>query len=93
MTAVIVALLTFPLAALRPFQQPTTDTLKTNARADEFPASFKVTFSDPSKLTISDPSAAPGSFPGWRLISRLNREVRDIVFVSGMMSASMMDAN
>jgi hypothetical protein len=33
MTAVIVALLTFPLAALRPFQQPT-------AMKDEFPESF-----------------------------------------------------
>jgi len=55
MTAVIVALLTFPLAALRPFQQPTTDTLQKTAHTDEFPASFKVTF--------SDPSAAPGSNP------------------------------
>jgi beta-lactamase regulating signal transducer with metallopeptidase domain len=53
MTAVIVALLTFPLAALRPFQQPTTDTVQTTARADELPASFKV--------TISDSSATPGS--------------------------------
>jgi beta-lactamase regulating signal transducer with metallopeptidase domain len=59
MTAVIVALLTFPLAALRPFQQPTTDA-KTTAHADEFPASFKV--------TIGDPSAVPGSKPadGWQ---------------------------
>jgi hypothetical protein len=48
MTAVIVALLTFPLAALRPFQQPTTDASKTTAQAAEFPESFKVTFSDPS---------------------------------------------
>jgi len=48
MTAVIVALLTFPLAALRPFQQPTTDASKSTAQAAEFPESFKVTFSDPS---------------------------------------------
>ncbi|HUR00878.1 MAG TPA: M56 family metallopeptidase, partial [Gemmatimonadaceae bacterium] len=39
MTAVIVALLTFPLAALRPFQQPA-------AARDEFPESFKITFSE-----------------------------------------------
>jgi hypothetical protein len=55
MTAAIVALLTFPLAALRPFQQPTTDTVKTAAQSNELPASFKVTF--------SDPSATPGSNP------------------------------
>jgi beta-lactamase regulating signal transducer with metallopeptidase domain len=53
MTAIIVALLTFPLAALRPFQQPTTNTLPTTANGDGLPASFKVTF--------SDPTAAPGS--------------------------------
>jgi beta-lactamase regulating signal transducer with metallopeptidase domain len=56
MTAVIVALLTFPLAALRPFQQPTADTLQTTARADEFPASFKVTISDPSATQESNPA-------------------------------------
>jgi hypothetical protein len=39
MTAVIVALLTFPLAALRPFQPAT-------VAKDEFPESFKVTFSE-----------------------------------------------
>lgn len=58
MTAVIVALLTFPLAALRPFQQPTTDTLQATAHADEFPASFKVTFSDPSAAAGSNASGA-----------------------------------
>jgi beta-lactamase regulating signal transducer with metallopeptidase domain len=42
MTAVIVALLTLPLAALRPYQQPA-------AHADEFPASFKVSISEPPK--------------------------------------------
>ena len=44
MTAVIVALLTFPLAAWRPFQQPTTP-------KDEFPTSFKVSISEPSGTT------------------------------------------
>ena len=58
MTAIIVALLTFPLAALRPFQQPTTDTVQTTARADEFPASFKVTISDPSGTPGSNPASA-----------------------------------
>jgi hypothetical protein len=38
MTAAIVALLTLPLAALRPFQQPGAST----AAKDEFPASFKI---------------------------------------------------
>src|SRR6267378_144778 len=38
MTAAIVALLTLPLAALRPYHQPA-------AHADEFPASFKVSIS------------------------------------------------
>ena len=42
MTAAIVALLTLPLAALRPYQQPA-------AHADEFPASFKVSISEPPK--------------------------------------------
>ena len=41
MTAAIVALLTIPLAALRPFHQPTTPT-----KGDEFPSSFKVTIGD-----------------------------------------------
>jgi beta-lactamase regulating signal transducer with metallopeptidase domain len=58
MTAIIVALLTFPLAALRPFQQPTSDTLQKTGHADEFPASFKVTFSDPSAAPGSNPASA-----------------------------------
>ena len=41
MTAAIVALLTLPLAALRPFQQPVA-TAATTAARDEFPESFKV---------------------------------------------------
>jgi beta-lactamase regulating signal transducer with metallopeptidase domain len=64
MTAVIVALLTFPLAALRPFQQPTTDTLQKTARADEFPASFKVTISVPSSAPGSKPEEVWQPFPG-----------------------------
>jgi beta-lactamase regulating signal transducer with metallopeptidase domain len=50
MTAVIVALLTIPLAALRPFQQP-------SVPADEFPASFKVSISEPPKLGLPAPRA------------------------------------
>ena len=46
MTAVIVALLTLPLAALRPYQQPA-------AHADEFPASFKISISEPPKPGVS----------------------------------------
>ena len=46
MTAVIVALLTLPLAALRPYQQPA-------AHADEFPASFKISISEPPKPGLS----------------------------------------
>jgi beta-lactamase regulating signal transducer with metallopeptidase domain len=57
MTAIIVALLTFPLAALRPFQQPTTDTLRATAGAEQLPASFKVTFSDPSATPGSNPAS------------------------------------
>lgn len=62
MTAVIVALLTFPLAALRPFQQPTTETLRPAAQTYELPVSFKVTVSDPSATTESNP--ASGAQPG-----------------------------
>jgi beta-lactamase regulating signal transducer with metallopeptidase domain len=46
MTAVIVALLTLPLAALRPFQQPTAESEKSTVQADGLPASFKVSFSE-----------------------------------------------
>ena len=58
MTAAIVALLTIPLAALRPFQQPTTSSI---ASKDEFPSSFKVTVSDansPAQTTATPQSAA-----------------------------------
>jgi len=59
MTAVIVALLTIPLAALRPFQQPTTAT----TRADDFPQSFKVTISDakPTQTTVASAAAPAGT--------------------------------
>ena len=53
MTAVIVALLTLPLAALRPFQQPTDETQKLSAQSEALPASFKV--------SISAASAAPAA--------------------------------
>jgi hypothetical protein len=61
MTAVIVALLTLPLAALRPFQQPASAPV-----TDEFPPSFKVSISNGKALpakgapapTISTAAAA-----------------------------------
>lgn len=51
MTAIIVALLTLPLAAWRPFQQPSVKaepTMQATVKGDEFPSSFKVTFGDPA---------------------------------------------
>jgi len=58
MTAFIVALLTVPLAALRPYQQPA-------AGADEFPASFKISISEPPKpglpATPAPASVSPGA--------------------------------
>lgn len=41
MTAMIVALLALPLAAWRPFEQP-------SAKSDDFPKSFKISFVDPN---------------------------------------------
>lgn len=59
MTAVIVALLTIPLAALRPYQQPAT------AKPDDFPESFKVTISDSkAQMHAVVPSAASVSAGG-----------------------------
>jgi beta-lactamase regulating signal transducer with metallopeptidase domain len=66
MTAVIVALLTLPLAALRPFQQPETATAPTaataaSAPASDLPASFKISISDagsPATSATSAPSPA-----------------------------------
>jgi beta-lactamase regulating signal transducer with metallopeptidase domain len=55
MSAVIVALLTLPLAALRPFQQPAIPTA-TPART-ELPASFKVSISDAASPATSPTSA------------------------------------
>src|SRR4051812_29404715 len=57
MTAAIVALLTIPLAALRPFQQPTASSTLSK---DEFPSSFKVTFSD-GKAAVSGAPATPAT--------------------------------
>jgi beta-lactamase regulating signal transducer with metallopeptidase domain len=51
MTAGIVAVLTLPLAALRPYQQPTSAT-----KPDEFPSSFKVTIGD-GKMPIQTATA------------------------------------
>ncbi|MFL5640515.1 MAG: M56 family metallopeptidase [Gemmatimonadaceae bacterium] len=51
MTAFVVALLTFPLAALRPFQQP-------SVVHDEFPESFKVSIGEASPVSGGAPSTA-----------------------------------
>jgi beta-lactamase regulating signal transducer with metallopeptidase domain len=59
MTAVIVALLTLPLAALRPFQQPAPATpakAATSATSD-FPESFKVSLNEAPAKTAQAPSA------------------------------------
>jgi beta-lactamase regulating signal transducer with metallopeptidase domain len=71
MTAVIVALLTLPLAALRPFQQPTpaaptatvpTATTPAVTATPTFPESFKVSISDATaSLSALATSAAPTS--------------------------------
>jgi beta-lactamase regulating signal transducer with metallopeptidase domain len=69
MTAVIVALLTLPLAALRPFQQPTAATPATTATtpatansataaADALPESFKVSISDAGTPSASAATAS-----------------------------------
>ena len=60
MTAVIVALLTFPLAALRPFQQPATSSATPK---DEFPQSFKVTISDGKTPSTTSSQSTPASSP------------------------------
>jgi beta-lactamase regulating signal transducer with metallopeptidase domain len=58
MTAVIVALLTLPLAALRPFQQSGTSTTATAATA-ALPESFKVSISEPAAPAgIASPAPA-----------------------------------
>jgi beta-lactamase regulating signal transducer with metallopeptidase domain len=56
MTATIVALLTLPLAALRPFQQP----VQATAARDEFPQSFRVSLQPSGTVTITG-AAATGS--------------------------------
>ncbi|MFL5568248.1 MAG: M56 family metallopeptidase [Gemmatimonadaceae bacterium] len=57
MTAFVVALLTFPLAALRPFQQP-------SVARDELPESFKVSISEPSIATTPTTAAAANQSVG-----------------------------
>lgn len=59
MTAVIVALLTIPLAALTPWQQPAPSSTK----PDEFPASFKVTIGD-GKASPNTPASGAGAGAG-----------------------------
>jgi len=54
MTAVIVALLTLPLAALRPFQQPTTETTT-------LPQSLKVSITEAPASPAAPPSKAAGA--------------------------------
>jgi len=63
MTAMIVALLTLPLAAWRPFQQPAVPAAAVSqapVEQDEFPASFKVTFGDSAAVGAL---TAAGSLP------------------------------
>jgi hypothetical protein len=61
MTAVIVALLTLPLAALRPFQQPTAATPAVSTVAPALPESFKVSINEAPASTASKASASTGS--------------------------------
>ncbi|HMG96124.1 MAG TPA: M56 family metallopeptidase, partial [Gemmatimonadaceae bacterium] len=68
MTAVIVALLTLPLAALRPFQQPEIATAPTaatvpSAPALDLPASFKISISDAGSPATSAKSATSPAAP------------------------------
>jgi beta-lactamase regulating signal transducer with metallopeptidase domain len=57
MTAVIVALLTIPLAALRPYQQPATP-------KDELPASFKVSITEDPQSSAAAGSISTSVVPG-----------------------------
>jgi beta-lactamase regulating signal transducer with metallopeptidase domain len=59
MTAIIVALLTIPLAALRPFQQPTTPS-KPATETEALPLSFKVSFTEAAATPASPVSQAAG---------------------------------
>jgi len=68
MTAVIVALLTLPLAALRPFQQPEIATAPTaataaSAPASDLPASFKISISDAGDPATSATSTTSPAAP------------------------------
>jgi beta-lactamase regulating signal transducer with metallopeptidase domain len=65
MTAMIVALLTLPLAAWRPFQQPSVKAepvAQSSVKSDEFPSSFKVTFAEPATTTLG---ATQGQTTQW----------------------------
>ncbi len=64
MTAVIVALLTLPLAALRPFQQPTAPTAPASTTASssaisDLPESFKVSISGATPSTSATSAKSP----------------------------------
>ncbi len=59
MTALIVALLTLPLAALRPYQQPTAN----NAETATLPESFRVSISEPPASPASPTQAGSAASP------------------------------
>jgi hypothetical protein len=66
MTAMIVALLTLPLAAWRPFQQPPVKAepaVQAAAKADEFPSSFKVTFGEAATPAVGAAKAGTTLWP------------------------------
>ena len=63
MTAVIVALLTLPLAALRPFQQPGSEAPKASVQAEKLPESFKISFGDASTPSANSANAANSATP------------------------------
>ena len=66
MTAMIVALLTLPLAAWRPFQQPSVKAepaVQATAKADEFPSSFKVTFGEAATPAVGAAKAGTTQWP------------------------------
>jgi beta-lactamase regulating signal transducer with metallopeptidase domain len=69
MTAMIVALLTLPLAAWRPFQQPSVKAdpaVQATVKGDEFPSSFKVTFGDPAPAATLTTKAWATQWPTQR---------------------------
>jgi beta-lactamase regulating signal transducer with metallopeptidase domain len=69
MTALIVALLTLPLAALRPFQQPVSEAPKPSVTAEKLPESFKISFGDastPSAGSVTSGSSATPAVPVYK---------------------------